>query len=66
MNVGIIGTGAIANLHARVYKRIGFPIVVCTDVMTDAARRFAAEHGCEIAATCEDVCRRQRHARIDE
>jgi len=62
VNVGIIGTGAIANLHARVYKRIGFPIVVCTDVMADAARRFAAEHVCEIAATCEEVC---RHPAID-
>lgn len=62
MNVGIIGTGAIANLHARVYKRIGFAIVVCTDVMADAARRFAAEHGCEIAATYEEVC---RHPAID-
>lgn len=62
MNVGIIGTGAIANLHARVYKRIGFTIVVCTDVMADAARRFAAEHGCEIAATYEKVC---RHPAID-
>ena len=62
MNVGLIGTGAIANLHARVYKRIGFTIVVCTDVMADAAQRFAADHGCEIAATSAEVC---RHPAID-
>ena len=62
MNVGIIGTGAIANLHARVYRRIGFTIVVCTDVIPDAARRFAAEHACDVAASYEDVC---RHPAID-
>ena len=62
MNVGIIGTGAIANLHARVYRRIGFRIVVCTDVIADAARRFAAENGCEAAAGYEDVC---RHPAVD-
>jgi len=62
VNVGIIGTGAIANLHARVYRRIGFRIVVCTDVVADAAQRFAAEHDCEVADSYEDVC---RHAAID-
>jgi len=62
VNVGIIGTGAIANLHARVYRRIGFRIVVCTDVVADAARRFAAENGCEVAGSYEDVC---RHEAID-
>ena len=62
MNVGIIGTGAIANLHARVYRRIGFRVVVCTDVVADAARRFAVDNGCEVAGSYEDVC---RHAAID-
>ena len=62
MNVGVIGTGAIANLHARVYRRIGFRIVVCTDVIPDAARRFATEHGCEAVASYEEVC---RHPAID-
>ena len=62
MKVGIIGTGAIANLHARVYRRIGFTIVVCTDVVPEAARRFAAEHRCDVVASYEDVC---RHPAID-
>jgi predicted dehydrogenase len=57
MRVGIIGTGAIANLHARVYRRVGFSIIVCTDVVADTARRFASEHGCEVVATYHDVCR---------
>jgi len=62
VNVGIIGTGAIANLHARVYRAIGFTIVGCTDVIPEAARRFAAEHGCEAVASYEEVC---RHPAID-
>jgi UDP-N-acetyl-2-amino-2-deoxyglucuronate dehydrogenase len=62
MRVGIIGTGAIANLHARVYRRVGFSIVVCTDVVADAARRFASEHGCEVATGYQEVC---RHPGID-
>ena len=62
MRVGIIGTGAIANLHARVYRRVGFSIVVCTDVVADAARRFATEHGCEVATGYQEVC---RHPGID-
>ena len=65
MNVGIIGTGAIANLHARVYRRIGFTVVICTDVVSDAAHRFAAEHGCEVAASYEDVCRDPRIDYVD-
>jgi predicted dehydrogenase len=62
VNVGIIGTGAIAKLHARVYRRIGFTITVCTDVIEDAARRFAADHGCEMVTSYEDVC---RHRAVD-
>ena len=62
MNVGIIGTGAIAKLHARVYRRMGFTIVVCTDVVPEAARRFAEEHGCETVASYAEVC---RHPAID-
>ena len=65
MNVGIIGTGAIAKLHARVYRRIGFNITVCTDVLEDAARRFAADHGCEMVASYEDVCRHQAVDYVD-
>ena len=62
MRVGIIGTGAIANLHARVYRRVGFSIIVCTDVVADTARRFATEHGCEVATGYQEVC---RHPGID-
>jgi predicted dehydrogenase len=45
-----------------VYHRCGFRIVVCTDVVAEAAQRFAAEHGCDVAPGYEDVC---RHPGID-
>jgi UDP-N-acetyl-2-amino-2-deoxyglucuronate dehydrogenase len=57
MRVGIIGTGAIANLHGRVYRSLGFDIIVCTDINAEAAQRFASEHGCQVVASYEEVCR---------
>ncbi len=62
MNVGLIGTGAIANLHARAYRNIGFTVRVCTDVNESAGRRFAEQHGAEFVASPEAVC---SHPEID-
>ncbi len=56
MRIGLIGTGAIAALHARAYRRLGFQIVVCTDVQEAAGRRFAAEHGAAFVTGYEAVC----------
>jgi predicted dehydrogenase len=62
VRVGIIGTGAIANLHARVYKSIGFPLRVCWDIREDVGQRFAETHGCEFVRGYETVC---RHPEVD-
>src|SRR5688572_19494727 len=62
MNVGIIGTGAIARLHARAYKNIGYTVRVCTNVTEHKGRAFAAEHGAEFVDRYEDVC---RHPEVD-
>ncbi|MEO8069974.1 MAG: Gfo/Idh/MocA family oxidoreductase [Acidobacteriota bacterium] len=62
MRVGIIGTGAIANLHARAYRNIGYTVRVCTDVSAAAGQRFAAEHGTEFVDTYEQVC---AHPEVD-
>jgi UDP-N-acetyl-2-amino-2-deoxyglucuronate dehydrogenase len=62
MRVGIIGTGAIANLHARAYKNIGYTVRVCHDAFPEAGRRFAAEHGTELVERYEDVC---THPEVD-
>ncbi|MGP8247774.1 MAG: Gfo/Idh/MocA family protein [Bryobacteraceae bacterium] len=62
MKIGMIGTGAISRMHARVYKKIGFQIAVCTDVYEPAGRKFAAECGAEFVPSYEEVC---RHPGID-
>jgi UDP-N-acetyl-2-amino-2-deoxyglucuronate dehydrogenase len=56
MRVGMIGLGAIANLHARAYRNIGYSIAVCTTHNRDAGRLFAAEHGAAFVETYEQVC----------
>lgn len=58
MNVGIIGTGAIARKHAQAYKNIGYRLVACTNTTPERGRKFAAEIGAEFVATDEDLCRR--------
>ncbi|HEV3201838.1 MAG TPA: Gfo/Idh/MocA family oxidoreductase [Bryobacteraceae bacterium] len=62
MRVGMIGTGAISNLHARAYKNIGYQLTVCTDIFEEPGRRFAAQHGAEFVSTYEEVC---RHPDVD-
>lgn len=62
MRVGLIGTGAIANLHARAYKNIGYTLRACTDVNPEAGRRFAAETGAEFIESYEALC---RHPEVD-
>jgi predicted dehydrogenase len=58
----LIGTGAIANLHARAYKNVGYELRVCTNRNEDKGRRFAAEHGAKFVSSWEDVC---RHPDVD-
>jgi UDP-N-acetyl-2-amino-2-deoxyglucuronate dehydrogenase len=62
MNVGIIGTGAIAGMHARAYKNIGYTVRACTNFTREKGREFAARHGAEFVDRYEDLC---RHPEID-
>src|ERR1700751_170801 len=62
MRIGMIGTGAISNLHARAYKNIGYEITVCTDIFAEGGKRFADQNGAEFVATYEEVC---RHPKVD-
>lgn len=62
MRVGVIGTGAIAAMHARAYKNIGYTVRACTNVTQETGRRFAAAHGAEFVETYEDVC---SHPEVD-
>ncbi len=58
----MIGTGAISEMHARVYKKIGYRITVCTDINEAGGRRFAERHGAEFVRGFEEVC---RHPQVD-
>ena len=58
MNVGIIGTGAIARKHAQAYRNIGYRVTACTNTTAERGRTFAAETGTEFVATPEELCRR--------
>ena len=62
MRVGLIGTGAISNMHARAYKNIGYEIVCCTDINAEAGKAFAERNNAEFVASYEDVC---RHPKVD-
>ena len=62
MRVGLIGTGAIARLHARVYEKLGYTLRVCTGFRKEHARGFAEAHGAEFVERYEDVC---RHPEVD-
>jgi predicted dehydrogenase len=62
LRVGIIGTGAIPNLHARAYKNIGYEVTVCTDINEAAGKAFAERNGCEFVSTYQEVC---RHPKVD-
>ena len=62
MRVGLIGTGAISNMHARAYKNIGYRIVCCTDINEQAGRKFADANGAEFVKTYQEVC---RHPEVD-
>jgi UDP-N-acetyl-2-amino-2-deoxyglucuronate dehydrogenase len=56
MNVGLIGAGAIARLHATVYKSLGFHVRVCTAMRREHGRAFARGIGAEFVDTYQDVC----------
>ena len=58
MNVGVIGTGAIAWKHAQAYKNIGYRITACTDRTEEKGRKFAEAWGAEYVATPEQLSQR--------
>jgi predicted dehydrogenase len=62
MKIGIIGTGAIAGMHARAYKNIGYTVRACSNVSLDKGRRFAETHGAEFLERWENVC---THPEVD-
>ena len=58
MNVGLVGTGAIAHKHAESYQEIGYNLVAVSDIIEEKGRQFAAKYGAEFAPTLEELTRR--------
>jgi predicted dehydrogenase len=58
----MVGTGAISQKHAEIYRKIGFQVTVCTDIHEPSGRQFAERHGAVFAPTCQAVC---RHPQVD-
>lgn len=54
VGVGIIGSGRIARTHANAYKSVARgKLIGCTDVIPEAARKFAAENEIKVFETAE-------------
>lgn len=56
LRCGIVGTGAIAHLHARAYRHIGFTLRACTDTDAERGKRFAVQHNTEFLENLESLC----------
>lgn len=59
MRVGIIGTGAIAGMHAQAYRNIGYQVTACTNRTGERGRKFAESWGAEFADTPEKLASRE-------
>jgi UDP-N-acetyl-2-amino-2-deoxyglucuronate dehydrogenase len=57
MRVGLIGTGAIANMHARAYRNIGFELVACHNKTETRGRDFAQRWNAEFVNSTRELCR---------
>lgn len=55
MNIGIIGTGAIAAKHAQAYKNIGYNVSACTNRTEATGRSFAERFGAKFVSTPEEL-----------
>jgi predicted dehydrogenase len=56
MQVGIVGTGAIAHKHAQAYRNIGYRLVTCAGLSPARGRAFADQYDCEALERWQDVC----------
>jgi len=56
MNVGIIGTGAIAWKHAQAYKNIGYRVAACTNATPERGLKFAEATGAAFVPSFDDLC----------
>lgn len=63
MNFGILGTGLIADFHARAINEIsGCRVIACMDVVPERAQAFGAKYGC---AAYSDMSKFLRHPGLE-
>ncbi len=57
IKLGILGTGGMANWHAKSFNKIkGVELSACLDVVRERAEKFATEHGVKkVAADLDDL-----------
>lgn len=65
MQVGIIGTGAIAGKHAQAYRNIGYKVVACTDRTAERGQQCASTWGADFVANPKELCRDPRVDFVD-
>jgi UDP-N-acetyl-2-amino-2-deoxyglucuronate dehydrogenase len=65
LNVGLIGTAAVAHKHAQAYRNLGFELVVCSNRNEERGRRFAEQYEAEFVRNYEQVCEDPRIDYVD-
>jgi predicted dehydrogenase len=58
MNVGLIGTGAIAHKHGDSYKEINYRLVAVSNRGVEKGREFARKYGAAFIADYHELCAR--------
>lgn len=58
MNIGLIGTGAIAHKHADAYREINYRLVAVSNRTAAKGRQYAEQHHTEFVPDYRDLCRR--------
>ena len=54
-NIGIIGAGMIANLHAEAASAVGSIVISVFDPREDAAASFGEKHGCAVEKSVQEM-----------
>jgi predicted dehydrogenase len=57
-NIGIIGAGMIANVHAEAAKAVGTNVVCVFDPRESKTNEFAKKHECDVASSVEELVAR--------
>ena len=52
-NIGLIGAGMIANIHAETAKRIGTTVAAVHDPRNEKSESFGSLHGCDVCDSVE-------------